>query len=67
MTFQIGKTYKHTTGKVMKIIGELDTTIYGKALIGECDDGTLIPCGKSEDATVNWEETNDLIEYLMAE
>ena len=64
MKFEIGKTYKHNTGKIMKIIGELPTTFYGDALIGENSDGTLTPVGKSEENAINWHETKDLVEYL---
>ena len=55
MIFEIGKTYRHNSGKIMTIIGRLKTHIYGECLIGECDTGELIPVGESEDNTVNWQ------------
>lgn len=59
MIFEIGKTYTHTTGKKMTIIGRLKTHIYGECLIGECDTGELVPVGEQEDNSVNWVESED--------
>ena len=66
MKFEIGKTYKHNSGKIMKIIGEVTTTFYGDALIGENLDGTLTPVGRLEENAIGWHETKDLVEYLTA-
>lgn len=42
MRFEIGKYYKHTTGNMLHILGELDTTMYGaKALIAEVANGVV--------------------------
>ena len=56
MIFEIGKIYKHATGKRMAIIGRLNTHTYGECLIGETDTGELIPVGEQEDNAVNWSE-----------
>lgn len=60
MTFEIGKTYRHSTGKEMTIIGKLKTHTWGECLIGETSDGELVPVGESEEHAVNWiEEENE--------
>lgn len=56
MIFEVGKTYRHNSGKTMTIIGRLKTSIWGDCLIGECDTGELIPVGESEYNAVNWHE-----------
>ena len=56
MIFEVGKTYKHITGKRMTIIGRLKTHIYGECLIGEYDTGELVPVGETEENTINWYE-----------
>ena len=56
MIFEIGKTYRHNTGKRMTIIGRLKTHIYGECLIGEWDTGELVTVGESEENAVNWYE-----------
>ena len=56
MTFKVGKTYQHSTGKRMTIIGRLKTQVYGECLIGKYDNGELIPVGESEENAVNWVE-----------
>lgn len=60
MIFEIGKTYKHTTGKKMTIIGRLKTHVYGECLIGELDTGELVPVGDQEDNSVNWTESEEI-------
>ena len=57
MIFEVGKTYQHSTGKRMTIIGRLKTHIYGECLIGELDTGELVPVGEQEDNTINWAES----------
>lgn len=55
--FEIGKTYRHTSGTMMRIVGELDTYLYGRCLVGErSDDAGLHPVGHGEGHTDNWEE-----------
>lgn len=56
MKFEVGKTYQHSTGKRMTIIGRLKTHIYGECLIGERDTGELVPVGELEENAVNWHE-----------
>lgn len=56
MIFEVGKTYQHSTGKKMTIIGKLETHIWGECLIGETSDGELVPVGESEENAVNWVE-----------
>ena len=56
MVFENGKSYEHSTGKHMRIIGELETYAYGLALIGEDDEGNLFPVGKKEENTIGWKE-----------
>lgn len=59
MIFEIGKTYKHTTGKKMTIIGRLKTHVYGECLIGELDTGELVPVGEQEDNSINWIQSEE--------
>lgn len=60
MKFEIGKYYQHSGGRKISIIGELQTTFWSwqnlPTLIGECDDASLRPIGRDENATVNWSE-----------
>ena len=58
MKFEIGKYYKHTTGEIINVLGEITTTLYGNTLIAETNDVYNIfkPVGKSEECTVNWIE-----------
>lgn len=60
MVFEIGKCYKHKTGEEIKVIGELETTLYGKALIAESGDSSLFSAvGRTEDCSVNWTEITE--------
>ena len=54
--FEIRKTYVHTTGKKMKIVGAVESVAYGLCLIGEDDNGDFTPVGNTKDNAVNWEE-----------
>ena len=54
--FEIGKTYRHNAGRTMKIIASIDTHVHGSCLLGECDDGALVPVGTGTDNFVNWHE-----------
>ena len=56
MKFEIGKYYRHTTGFSLAIIGELETTLYGKALIAEGTDGQLRAVGREEASAENYKE-----------
>lgn len=59
MIFELGRTYKHATGKKMRIIAEIDTYFYGHCLLGETDSADYVPVGMTEEHTVNWEECLD--------
>lgn len=60
MRFEIGKTYQHTSGKKMTIVGSAHTKAYGWCLIGEENDGYLKPIGTGDDGYAqNWEEVNE--------
>jgi len=54
--FEFGKNYKHSSGKTMKICGIATTHTYGLCLIGEDNNGRLIPVGDSPSHFTNWEE-----------
>ena len=56
MVFQYGKTYQHTTGTTLKIVGVADTHIHGKCLIAEDEYGELIPVGQDESHAQNYIE-----------
>ena len=57
LRFEFGKTYKHTSGNTMTIIGSLKTHIYGWAFVAELPDGTLKPVGYTDDGYAqNWSE-----------
>lgn len=61
MQFEIGKSYKHSSGNVMRILACVDTTIYGKALIAEEGDTFgFRPVGfDSDDYAENWKEISE--------
>ena len=54
MKFEIGNYYQHTTGRVICIIGTARTFFHGDTLLGEDDQGSLIPIGKDEASTINY-------------
>lgn len=59
MIFEVGKTYQHTSGKRMTIIGRLKTNTYGVCLIGEDDAGELHQVGENEENAINWHEVKE--------
>ena len=59
MKFEIGKTYQHTTGKRMTIIGRLKTHTWGECLVGEDGAGELHPVGENEENALNWYEVEE--------
>lgn len=59
MTFELGKVYQHTTGIQMKIVGEANTTLYGKCLVGEDNYGKLKPIGADSSNAENWIEITE--------
>lgn len=56
--FEVGKYYRHTTGKEISVIGELKTTMYGITLIAETSNG-LETVGKDSSCAVNWTEISE--------
>ena len=64
MVFEVGKCYKHESGKKIRIIGEVDTYFYGHCLIAETDNAVLIPVGQTEEYAVNWTECEYFTEDL---
>ena len=66
MRFVIGRTYRHTTGETIKIVGSAHTHFHGWCLLSEvivarsdfpADQGNIIPVGSDSDAyTANYEE-----------
>jgi hypothetical protein len=57
MKFEIGKFYKHTTGQQIAIVGEVETTMYGRCLVAECSDkADLLPVGADESHAENYSE-----------
>ncbi len=54
--FEIGKYYKHSGGRMIHILCEAKTTVYGITLVAEeVGNENLIPVGKSKDNAINWE------------
>lgn len=58
MKFQINKYYQHSNGEVIHIIDSVNTFFHGSTLLGECEDGSLMPVGRSEDNAVNYKEVS---------
>ena len=57
MKFEVGKYYKHGTGELLHIIGEVTSTIYGPCLVGESTRKyDFLPIGMTESNAVNYEE-----------
>lgn len=56
MRFEIGKCYRHTSGKQIYICGSVHSFIYGLTTIAETNDGEFIPIGLDESHSVNWSE-----------
>lgn len=55
MVFEIGNYYKHSTGSILHIIGELETTMYGMSLMAEVGgEGKIIAVGKDKSSAVNY-------------
>lgn len=57
MIFEVGKFYRHPTGEEMAVIGEAETTLYGKCLVAESNrSADLKPVGRHESHADNWSE-----------
>jgi len=52
--FQVGNYYQHSGGRVMHIIGEVNSFSYGISLLAETDDGRLSLVGMDEASAENW-------------
>ena len=56
IVFEVGKTYIHSAGRMLRILTEIDTITYGKCLIGEQDNGEIVPVGIGPGYAQNWQE-----------
>jgi len=66
MVFEVGKFYRHTCGKVLHILAEVDncTGFFNPCLIGEEPGYTaFLPIGATEDHAENWEEIPSYLYY----
>jgi len=54
--FQVGYSYKHTSGKIVTIVGTADTFFHGECLIGEDNNGNLSPHNTGKTAFTNWHQ-----------
>jgi hypothetical protein len=66
--FELGKSYIHSSGQRMKIVGMAETVIHGNALIGEDERGTLTPiqidCDEFPEATIGWREASEKLKKV---
>ena len=57
MFFEKGKAYRHVgTGTELKMLEEIETSIYGKCLLAEDLHGDFHPCGQHEENAMNYIE-----------
>lgn len=57
MIFTEGKTYQFDiSGRLLSIVGHMDSKTWGPCLVGEETDGSLVPVGTDEVAASNWRE-----------
>jgi hypothetical protein len=57
MGFEVGKCYRHTTGKEISVLVEVETTQWGKALVAEANfNSEIIAVGTYIGSSVNWTE-----------
>lgn len=60
MKFELGKCYKHSTGKKIKIIGLAHSTFYGLGFVSENEFAEYSITGMEEENAMNFVEiTND--------
>ena len=60
MKFELGKTYRHSCGEIMTIVGELSEEFYGiNCFVAERGTGELIPVSKAEEDAEYWEEVSE--------
>lgn len=60
-TFKLGKCYRHTTGHEIKVIGVVDSTLYGMGLMAETNKHSerFQRVGNTEDHSVNYIEISE--------
>lgn len=57
MIFEIGKFYRHTTGRELHVMGRVPSALQEKgSLVAECLTGDLLFVGEDEPSTVNYVE-----------
>ena len=56
MHFMIGRSYRHNGGHEMTIVGAAHTHIWGPCLIGEDQEGNLVPVASDVCSAINWKE-----------
>lgn len=60
MVFEVGKHYKHNSGKKIHILAEVNSDMYfSPCLVAEDLEGIFIPVGKDESSTTNWHEIDE--------
>jgi hypothetical protein len=59
MIFEIGKYYKHTTGRMLHVLCNVETKLYGDVLLAETYGGykEFQAVGRLEENTMNFVET----------
>lgn len=58
--FEIGKVFRHPSGKLIKIVGQVKTVAYGTTLVGEdMNCSNLLPVGDDEVAAEHWWEVKE--------
>jgi len=58
--FQVGKYYRHPSGKCMHIIGAVKTTLYNWVLVAEDGTANLQPIGIGDEGYAqNWYQTTE--------
>ena len=58
MKFQLGNYYQHSGGRVIHIIGTLNTFFYGNGLVSEDEEGNLSRVGDDEASAMNWHQVS---------
>jgi hypothetical protein len=58
MIFEVGKYYQHIYGHKLFVLGELETTMYGKTLMAETDEIYRVfrAVGRDADSALNYHE-----------
>ena len=64
MKFEIGKKYLHETGMLLSVLGELETTWWGKTLVGEMISLSRTEDDKSATGKIELVAINDEVELL---